>query len=393
MSRDLLHAPRRTSSLTGAAVCIAALASGAGLTGCHRVEPPPAQPQAVTIATVEKAAGSAASRFSGNIEPATRLDLAFKVGGYVESIAKTAGVDGSLRILQEGDAVREGQELASLRRTDYAQKLAEAQASLLSAKAAAEQADLDFARGGKLAERGAMTGADLDAIKTKLASAKATLAGAQARVDEAATALSDTVLRAPMSGVLLRRNVEVGTLAAPGTVAFVIADVRSVKAVFGVSDTMLSRVQLGAAQSVTTEAYPGVEFRGRITRISPSADPKSRVFEAEVGLPNPDGKLKSGMVVALGLSADASPAESTPLVPLSAVVRPPKATGGFAVFVVDDGAGKPVARMRVVELGDYLGRVIPVKRGLREGERVVVSGAGLLSDGEPIEIVPTEVQP
>lgn len=365
--------------------------------GCHPAAPPPPAPQAVKVAVVERAVAASARRYSAHIEPASRVDLAFRVAGYVESIAKVAGVDGQARTLQEGDLVEAGRELASIRRTDYAQKLAEAEAALAQAKAGADQALLDEGRAAKLAERNSIAAAELDGARTKLASANAVLAGAKARVDEAKTALGDTSLRAPMAGVVVRRAIEVGSLAAPGTIAFSIADVRSVKAVFGVPDTALARVHLGAGQSVTSDALVGVELRGRITRIAPSADPKSRVFEAEVLIPNADDRLKIGMVVALSLgdgdtSAPPSGRLDTPLVPLSAIVRPAPGASSFAVFVIDDAHGGPpgrgVAHARVVELGEYLGRVIPVRAGLVGGERIVVQGAGLLSEGESVEVVP-----
>ena len=151
-----------------------------------------------------------------------------------------------------------------------------------------------------------------------------------------------------------------------------------------------SRVQLGAVQKVTVDAYPGVTFEGRISRISPSADARSRVFEAEVLLPNGDGRLKAGTVAALSLEAapGAQQGSDAPLVPLAAIVRAPNKAQGFAVFVIDDVNGQSVAHTREIELGEYLGRVIPVKKGLTGGERIVVLGAGLLSDGEAVELIP-----
>jgi RND family efflux transporter MFP subunit len=352
-------------------------------------------PTAVKVAAVDRAGADVATRYSAQIEPATRVDLAFKVGGYVDAISKVPGVDRKLRILQEGDAVHAGLELASLRRTDYSQKVGEAQAAYAQAKAAAEQADLDFDRVTKLAAGGSVSPAEVDSGRIKRDSSHASLQGAKVRVDEAQTALSDTSLRSPIDGVVLKRAIEVGTLAAPGTVGFSVAQVDRVKAVFGVPDTVLPRVQLGAAQVVTTEAFPNARFAGRITRVSPSADPKSRVFEVEVMIPNDDQRLKSGMVAALSMASETSPtgaagaaAESEPLVPLASIVRSPGHAGRFAVFVVDDANANAIVHARDVELGEYLGRVIPVTSGLKGGERIVVQGAGLLSDGESIEVIP-----
>jgi multidrug efflux system membrane fusion protein len=351
--------------------------------GCKKVSKTEAPATAVKVATVERAAGGAGTRYSAQIAPATRVDLAFKVGGYVDSVAQLPGVDGKPRILQEGDPVRSGMELAALRRTDYVQKLNEAQAAYGQAKATLDQAKFDLDRVEKLVEKNAVPGAELDAARTRHDGANAAVVGAKVRVDEAGTALADTVLRAPLAGVVVKRTIEVGALAAPGTVAFSVADVGTVKAAFGVPDTMLPRIRLGAAQKVSTDAYPNVPFDGRISLIAPAADPRSRVFEVEITLANADGRLKPGMVASLSLEGAADTTQAAPLVPLAAIVRSAKG-GRFAVFVVDDHA---VAHAHDVELGEYLGQVIPVKAGLVGGERIVVQGAGLLTDGEPVEVI------
>jgi RND family efflux transporter MFP subunit len=373
--------PQRSPAFAVAAVLAFAVA------GCQKPPPPVTRGLAVKVATVEKAGSAGGTRYSAQIVPLTRVDVSFKVGGYVEAVAKAPGVDSKPRLLQEGDPVRTGMVLASIRPTDYQQRLTEAEAATAQATAAMAQADLDQERSTKLAASGSIAQAELDGVRTKRDAAKAALAGAKARADEARTALSDAVLRSPLDGVVLRRTLEVGVLAAPGSVGFSVADTSSVKVIFGVPDTVLPRVRLGAAQAVTTEAFPGVEFRGHLSRIAESADPKSRVFEVEITIPNADGRLKSGMVAALSLDAAAG-APTAPLVPLSAIVRAPGHAGKFAVFVVDEAGDKPVARAKEVDLGEYLGRVIPVKQGLSGGERIVVQGAGLLADGDAVEVVP-----
>jgi RND family efflux transporter MFP subunit len=355
--------------------------------GCRTTEVPAPLPTAVKVSVVEHAGTAAGTHYSAQIHPATRIDVAFKVGGYVETVAQASDVDGKARLLQEGDAVRANMPLAGLRRTDYLQKVAEAQAALAQAKAGLDQAQLDLDRASKLSGANAIAGAELDATRTRRDSAAAVLAGAKARADQAATALADTTLRSPLSGVVMRRTIEVGMLAAPGTIGFSVADVSSVKAAFGVPDTVLPRIRLGAVESITTDAFPGVAFEGRITLIAPSADPKSRVFEVDVTIPNADGRLKPGTVAALSLEATPGGDEAAPLIPLSAIVRGKDRGQEFAVYVVDDRGGKPIARLAAVELGEFLGNVIPVVRGLSGGERVVVQGAGLLSDGEAVEII------
>src|SRR5262249_55312501 len=173
---------------------------------------------------------------------------------------------------------------------------------------------------------------------------------------------------------------------AAGTVGFVLADTRSVKAVFGAPDVEMRRLRLGMPLALTTEAYPGREFRGKVTAISPSADTKSRVFDIEVTVPNPHDQLKSGMIATLELP-NAEPSEPLLAVPVAAIVASRRSGQGYAVFVVQDQAGKQVARARDVILGPALGNMVAVQRGLKAGERVVTTGAPLVVDGETVQVV------
>jgi multidrug efflux system membrane fusion protein len=161
----------------------------------------------------------------------------------------------------------------------------------------------------------------------------------------------------------------------------------SVKAVVGVPDVAIESVRLGQTQTVRCEATPGVVFNGTVTRIAPSADPSSRMFEVECTIPNVDNRLKAGMIASLelGREADARPAA---LVPLNSIVRPKSDPRGYATFVVEDAAGGAVARERPVQLGEVRGNLIAVTSGLAPGDRVVVVGATLIADGAEVVVVP-----
>lgn len=354
--------------------------------GTHRSEPAKSL-STVRVRAVERAAAASAVHYSASINAASRVELAFKVGGYVQKVRTVSGVDGKPRLVQEGDHVTAGDELASLRKADYGQKLAETKAALAEALAAKEQAQLEFDRASRLAKSETISKAELDTARVRLDAATARADGAQVRVAEAHITITDTRLRAPMNAVVVKRLVEVGTLAAPGTVAFSLADTTSVKAVFGVSDTALDALRLGAPQVVTTEAFRGREYEGHISRIAPVADPKSRVFEVEVTIDNPEGELKPGMIAALKLSAK-EVAQSVAVLPLQAVVRSPGHRDRFAVYVIDPKTSPPTARLREVGLGEFRGNQIPIHSGLADGDLVIVQGASLVSDGEAVRVIP-----
>lgn len=389
------------------------LASMNFLSGCSREETSqnPATPVGVTAVQMYESGNEI--RYSANIVPYAQVDLAFKSGGYVETIRQVKGADGRTRDLQQGDRVSKGMILAQVRQEDYVIKvdqaktqLAQAKWSLESAKsqlskaeAALNHSQLDFARAKNLFETQSLTKSDFDTATTRLDTDQANVAAAKSQVDalqaqvgtaeqavkSAELALADATLKSPMDGVVLARSIEIGTLATPGATAFVLADVSSVKAVFGVPDTMMDRVKLGTRQTITAEAVPG-KLEGLITAISPSADPKSRTFSVEVTIPNPRERINAGMIATLTLAA-ARPAAQVPVIPLSAVIRSTQSPDGYAVFVIEDQAGKSLARMRNVELGEAYGNMIGVKAGLNLGERVITTGATLIRDGWQVQVI------
>ena len=362
------------------------------LGGCGGHEADEKPPTPVRLQAAEASPAGAGVRYSANIAAKDQVSLAFKEAGYLREILRMKGVDGRPRDLHEGDRVEKGAALARLREDEYADQVREARSHLTEAEATLVHARQDFERADALYKAQSLTQPEYDSARKNLDVAQARVEGAQAQLQVAQTALDDCALRAPFGGVVTSAELQVGQLISPGTVGFVLADTTSVKAEFGVSDVMLKDLQLGGSLSVNTESVPGVDFRGRITRIAPSADPKSRVFEIELTIPNSDGRLKPGMIAALqvGEAAGAAraPAAATPAVRLSAIVRPPGDAEGYAVYVVQEENGRPVARVRKVTLGEALGNSIAVLGGLKVGERVIVTGSTLVTDGETVRVVP-----
>lgn len=340
----------------------------------------------VRVRVVEERSQLAGARYSGTVEPGTRVDLAFKVGGYVREIAQQRNGN-ETRKIQEGDFVTKGTILAVVRESDYEQRLGAANAGASEALAAAKQSQLDFDRTQKLTKENAVAKAELEAQGARLETARARVDGARARIKEAELALADCTLRAPIDGVVLKRPIEVGSLVAPGTIAFVIADTRSVKVVFGAPDRLIEKLKPGGHLDVGFEAVAGT-FTGTITRIAPSADAKSRVFEVEATIPNEKDQLKVGMIAKL-VVPEAALTERALVLPLTAVVRSPRDPRGFSVYVVENAQGKDTAKLRDVKLGEVVGNQVVVTEGLKVGERIVSMGATLLVDGEPVRIIPS----
>jgi RND family efflux transporter MFP subunit len=363
----------------------ALLAVAAFALSCSR-ETTTTPPTPVRVTSVGTFEGSGGIRYSANINAFTQVTLSFKSAGYVDKIAQRRGADGRIRVLQVGDPVTQDEVLARIRESDYVDKVNSAKAQLAQAQAAYDKSQLDFERASKLLASNSLTKPQYDSAKASFDSNAAELANDKANLQLASTALNDCSLRSPLNGWVVERDVEIGALAATGTQAFIVADTHLVKAAFGVPDTTVQSVKLGAPQTITTSSLPG-EFHGKISAVSPSADPKSRVFSVEVTIPNGDNRLKPGMVATLSVGA-VKLEQPTTVVPLSAVVRSSKQADGFAVFVIEDQGGKSLAHERVVEIGDTLGNMISVTHGLKVGERIVVVGGTQIKDGDEIQVIP-----
>ena len=400
-------------------------------------------PVPVKVVAVEMNSVGSGSRYSATIIPRTEVELSFKVGGYVDALQKVRGVDGKMRDIQEGDRITTGAVLARVRQSDYQVKFTEAEsqarearsdidvskaqyqealsdtasskAQLAEAEANHVKARLDYQRAEALFGSQSMTKANYDAAKAQYDTTTAQVAAArsqiqmmeakaesknanihviqaksqsaQAVVEETRIPLQDTALRSPLNGIVLKKSIEKGTLVSGGTTGFTVADTSSVKAVFGVADVAVPEMKLGSSLSVETESMPGREFRGQITSVFPAADPKSRVFNVEVTILNPNFLLRPNMIVSLSVSSPQA-ASAQPVVPLSAVRKPNGNPGGYAVFVVVEEGGRPVARLRDVKLGEAYGNTVAVTDGVKLGERVITTGNTMVLNGDQVKVIP-----
>jgi len=364
--------------------CVALLACTA-LPSCS--SPAKAAPNRTTPVKVERvvsAEGRGPNRYSGSLEPHAKVDLAFRVGGYVEALAQIDTPNGP-RSIDKGDFVKKGSVLARVRAADYSHKLKTSEAQLGQARAQAVLAKQDLARAKKLYAGGAITRADLDAQVAQANASEAQVEGALAQSKEAGLALTDTVLRAPMDGVVTQRAVELGTLVAAGQLALSLADTHTMKAVFGAPQMLVEKLSVGSSVSVFVGAEneakaPEKLLAAQVTRIAPAADTNGRVFSVEAELPNATGTLRVGSVVSVRV-ADSSVDHKAMMVPLRSVIRSPDRAQGYSVFVLPGTGDRGPVDLRAVTLGEVLGNNVTVTSGLSGSERVVTVGTTLLRDG------------
>jgi multidrug efflux system membrane fusion protein len=347
----------------------------------------------VRVEKVQSEAAAAGLRYSAVIQPYEQVSLAFKVGGYVRELRRVRDADGRPRDVHQGDTVTRGTVLARLDPADYRERANQARGQLAEAEASLAKAKADAARAESLYRAKALTRPDYDAATAGSAAGAARTEAARAELEVAQLSLRDATLVAPIDGVVLSRNVEVGDLAGVGTVGFVLADLTRVKAVFGVPDLLVRRVEIGFPLRVTTDAFGSSEFPGKVSAVSPAADAQSRVFNVEVTIPNGNGRLKAGMIGTVEVAAPgvAHIPSGSPTVSVSAIVKSPRA-GAYAVFVADGPDEGATARARDVTLGPISGNRVAVAAGLDVGDRVVVSGASLLVDGDRVRVIPGDAE-
>jgi len=357
------------------------------IVGCESQETYENPVRPVRVATVQKHSVEDGLRYSANIEPYTQINLAFQVGGYIKSILQRKGADERMRDVQQGDYVDKITILATVDPSDYQQKVREAQAQLESALASLKKSQQDFSRAKALFAAQSLTKPDYDAAVEELGVARAQLDGARAQLKQAKISLGHCYLKAPRQSMVLQRNIEVGSLVGIGTLGFVISDVSSVKAVFGVPGLILKDLKLGDQLAVVTESIPNTPFEGKITAISPAANPQVRVFEVEITIPNPDNQLRPGMIASLQLAGGAAK-PAIMMVPIASVVSSRTKPGGYALYVVQGEGENQVAKLRDVNLGQVSGNMIAVIQGVKSGDRIIVTGATMVEDGEKVRIIP-----
>lgn len=211
--------------------------------------------------------------------------------------------------------------------------------------------------------------------------ARAQVRQAEAGLAVAKNILSDTILKAPFAGLITARFVDEGVqvYTAPKTEILKLTDVSRVKVVTPVSERDFPKVKIGIPAEIQVDALAGEIFRGKVSRIIPEINPISRNFNAEVEIPNPNLRLKSGMFANLRLFVG----QKETLTISREILIMDLVTGVSYAFVVE---GNQAVRRRLT-LGERSGLLIEVLQGLKEGEDLVIKGQNNLKPGSKVKII------
>jgi membrane fusion protein (multidrug efflux system) len=279
---------------------------------------------------------------------------------------------------ESGKRVRAGDVLVRL---DAKQE----QAQLAAAEAQQRLAHLNFERMKVLQAERVAAQADFDRSEAEAMQA-------EARVNEIRATLDRKTIRAPFSGILGIRQVNLGQYVNPGQAIVPLQSLDPVYVDFAVPQQEMRNVRVGAELDIAVDGAPGVAARGRITAINSVVDQSTRNINVQATFPNRDGKLRPGMFV----QANVIVGESRPVVALPASAISYTPYGDF-VFIVEDmkgpnGATYRGVRQQFVKLGGSRGDQVAVIDGVKIGEEVVTSGVFKLRSGAAI-LVSNEIQP
>lgn len=309
--------------------------------------------------------GSAPERVSGRVAAVRLVELPFvesSVGTIRPVHETTIGSKLLARVVEvnvkAGQAVREGDVLMRLDDTELRAKLKQAQATLASAEATRAQAESDEARYARLLKDNAVSRQEYERAATALKSANAELSRAREAINEIQATLDWATIRAPLNGVVIDKDVNVGDLVTPGQTLATLLDPKRMQLVASVRESLAQRLRVGQIIDVQIENF-GKQCQGTISEIVPEAESASRAFQVKVTGPCPEGVI-SGMFGRILIPLDP---EQVLIIPRAAV----RSVGQLnLVNVVEKGT---VSR-RAVRVGRVFGNDIEVLSGLREGEEV-----------------------
>jgi RND family efflux transporter MFP subunit len=337
-----------------------------------------------------------------NFGAATEGMSVLTASGYLVARRKavvSAKIQGRLAELhvEEGSPVKEGQVIARLDNADY-----EAQVEV--ARAQLERAEVDLAeqqRESRLAQSLAQTGVvsrdQRDLTLSRVHVAEAALSQSKANLALSLASLQNTFIRAPFSGVVVKKMAEIGESVAPippgvnlstssGAIV-AITDMATLEAEVDVSESNVARLEQGQPAEVSVEAFPDHVYRARLRQVIPTADRTKATVTVKAALLNPDTSLKPEMSVKVTFfqQLKGGPSPSVRTAPIIRVPKDALASRNARTVVFEVSADQTVHVVPVVTGGEYQEDVV-IKQGLTGTETLVAHPPNGLTDGEHVRV-------
>jgi membrane fusion protein (multidrug efflux system) len=352
---------------------------------CARKDPsPPAAPEVFVVPVVQKDV-PIVSEWIGTLDGSVNADIRPKVEGYLMR-----------QVYKEGQFVRSGDLLFEIDPRQFRAAFEQAQGALGQAEAQLAKDSRDVERFTPLAAQRAVSQQELDNALSAERNAKAAMASARAAVDQAALYLGWTKITSPIDGIVGIAKAQVGDLVNGQTVMTTVSTVDPIRVTYGISEREYMRVAviINRANYATTKRGPFLDLvlddgtvfqhQGRAVLVDREVDPKTGTMTIKGFFPNPGNILRPGQYAKVRAALEVK--TGALLVPQRAVME---LQGGYRVGVV--GAdGK--AEIRAIELGERIGDLWIVDKGLKAGENVIVTGLQFVRPGMAVKAKPLAAQ-
>ena len=254
---------------------------------------------AYRLVTVERGDIETLVSATGTLEPVTTVEVGTQVSGTIEEI-----------LVDFNDTVDEGQVIARLDTTLLDIAVREAHANLSRSRAEFDQAEREYKRISKLSDEGITSTSDLDAAHYALDVATANLSGAQVSLDRSEQNLDYATITAPISGVVVERNVDVGqtvaaSLSAP-QLLLLAADLARMQIMVSVDESDIGLIEDGQSARFTVQAFPDDTFSGTVLQVRLQSTSQENVvnYSVVVDVSNDDGRLLPGMTATVDFLVD-----------------------------------------------------------------------------------------
>ena len=307
---------------------------------------------------------------SGTLTPERSATIRAQVSG---SVLETA--------VEEGARVQRGQLLATLDETGVRDAYLSARSQVRSTESALTVARRNAERAERLSQAGAIPDRDLESAHLDLTNAEGALADAKARLAAAAEQLQDTKIRAPFTGVVSDRPADAGDVVQIGAALFTVVDPRTLRLDASVPADQIGRLRVGTAVEFQVGGI-NRQLTGKIARINPVVDPRTRQVRIYVDVPNPDLQLTAGLFAEGRVALDTKRALAVPFTAVDSRGTTP---------VLHRLAG---GRVQVVEvkLGvrDEVAEMVEVLSGLANGDTVLLGSAQGITEGSRVRVLQEE---
>lgn len=343
---------------------------------------PPEKPVPVEVEVVSTDSIEETIELTGWIKANKVVDVKSKVQGRIESLQVILD-GGGLVDVEEGLAVKKGQQLAVIDHDVYLAQVAAAEAGVKTSEVELADAEREKKRIVALYEGGSATEQSRDKAVTAAELAKARLALAESNLELAQINLRESTIISPIDGIVTAKHIDEGNLIRAGDRIATVADMKTVKVLVAVAEKYGADIAVGTPAKIKVDAFGERVFTVRVYSIYPALDAETHMMQVEIRLENDELLLKPGTFARVTLITERK--DDVVVIPRDVVL------GGRIddkpyVYVVEDEVG----HKRFVKLGINQADKFEITEGLKAGEILVVNGMNYLADGMSVEVVRIE---